>query len=61
MTRFEETNGVIHDASRTTGVQMPGYYATCAAKGCTWVGPIRATEAAAKRDAVAHHDDDRAY
>lgn len=57
MTRFEETNGRIHS---TVGHPV-GYYATCSARNCTWVGPIRTTVAAAKRDAVRHHNDDSTY
>ena len=54
MTKFAETNGAV------THVDGYGHYAACTATGCTWVGPFRSTPAAAKRDAVRHHDSDRA-
>ena len=55
MTTFDETNGEIHCSG--SGLDRT-FYAACTARGRTWVGPLRATPAAAKRDAVRHHDSD---
>lgn len=51
--RFEETNAVVYVTDTAEGDR---YYAACDAAGCTWVGPTRETPAAAKRDAIRHHE-----
>lgn len=53
MTTFDETNGVIRETDTPVGLR---FYAACSATGCTWVGELRSSPSAAKRDAVRHHN-----